>query len=188
METNVQQNGQSANIPAGIFSGIEIFAQGGQVYAMRNGVRHFFEDLPSEEKRSFLSMYMADKEGQRFLRIQFGITELESGFKKWLFCKFGSLDGNPDEIDGRITPDKYNCACLQTDCAGRGRFCGKSSGLKGYEVETLRELKSGKTVKEIAKVLCVSEPTVKSRIEKLKEMFNASNVVALMSTVTKLGI
>ena len=52
----------------------------------------------------------------------------------------------------------------------------------------MRELKSGKTAKEIADVLHVSVPAVKSRIEKLKEMFNAANVVALIATATELGV
>lgn len=188
METNVQQNGQSANIPAGIFLGTEIFAQGGEIYAIRNGVRQLFESLPGAEKRSFLSMYMADKDGQQFIRTRFGIVGFESGFKKWLFCKFGSLDGNPDSIDGRITPDTYNSACHQTDCPGRGKICSCSAGLKGYEIDTLRELKVGLTAKEVANKLNVSEAAVKSRIERLKERFNVTNVVALIATITELGI
>lgn len=188
METNVQQNGQSANIPAGIFSGTEIFVQSGQMYAMHNGVRLLFKNLPSVEKRSFVSMYMQDKESQDFIRKQFGCTGFESGFRQWLFCKFGSFDGDPDSIDDHITPDTYNSACLRMDCPGRGKICGRTIGLKGYEVATLRELKSGKTVKEVASALCISEPAVKSRIEKMKEVFNVSNVVALVAMATELGI
>ena len=37
METNVQHFGQSANIPAGIFSGTELFAHNGDMYAIYNG-------------------------------------------------------------------------------------------------------------------------------------------------------
>lgn len=188
METNVQQNGQSANIPAGIFLGTEIFAQGGEIYAIRNGVRQLFESLPGAEKRSFLSMYMADKDGQQFIRTRFGIVGFESGFKKWLFCKFGSLDGKPDEISGQITPDRYNSACTLVACPGRGKFCGQESGLKDFEVTTLRELKAGKTVKEVADNVHVSEAAVKSRVERLKERFNVTNAVALIATVTELGI
>lgn len=79
METNVQHFGQSANIPAGIFSGTEIFAHRGELYAIYNGVRILFQDLPSMEKRNFVEMYMKDKEGQEFIRKQFGITGFESG-------------------------------------------------------------------------------------------------------------
>ena len=77
METNLGQIGQSANIPAGIFSGTEIFAHRGELYAIYNGVRILFQDLPSMEKRNFVEMYMKDKEGQEFIRKQFGITCVE---------------------------------------------------------------------------------------------------------------
>ena len=167
METNVQYFGQSANIPAGIFSGTEIFAHRGELYAIYNGVRILFQDLPSMEKRNFVEMYMKDKESQEFIRKQFGITGFESGFRQWLFCKFGALDGDPDSINDQITPDTYNSACQRIDCPGRGKICGSDIALKSYEIATLRELKSGKTAKEIADSLCISEPAVKSRIEKL---------------------
>jgi DNA-binding CsgD family transcriptional regulator len=140
------------------------------------------------EKRNFVEMYMQDKEAQEFIRKQFGITGFESGFKQWLFCKFGSLDGDPDSINGQITPDIYNSACQRTDCSGRGKICGSNIALKGHDIETLRELKSGKTAKEIADSLCISEPAVKSRIEKLKDKFNVANAVALIGIVTELGI
>ena len=188
METNVQHFGQSANIPAGIFSGTEIFAHRGELYAIYNGVRILFQDLPSMEKRNFVEMYMKDKEGQEFIRKQFGITGFESGFRQWLFCKFGALDGDPDSIDYQITPDTYNSACQRTDCPGRGKICGSDIALKSHEIATLRELKSGKTAKEIADSLCISEPAVKSRIEKLKDKFNVTNAVALIGIVTELGI
>lgn len=188
METKVSNLEHSSKVPAGFFVGTEIFAHQEQIYAVKNGCLTLFEDLPSMEKRQFIDVYLQDKEGQRFIRDTFGIVGFESGFKKWLFCKFGSLDGDPDTLDGKITPDVYNSVCTKTDCPGRGKFCGGESSLKGYEVETLRELKAGKTAKEIADVLNVSVPAVKSRIEKLKERFAVANVVALIATVTELGV
>ncbi len=188
METNLRQFGQSANLPAGIFSGTELFARNGQMYAMYNGTRMKFEDLPGMEKRNFIQMYLEDKEGQDFIRKQFGIVGFESGFKQWLFCQFGSLDGDPDFVDEKITPDQYNSACLKIDCPGRGKFCSKAIGLKSYEVETIRELKTGKTAKEVASKLNVSEAAVKSRIEKLKDRYNVTNIVALIAMLAELGV
>ena len=158
------------------------------MYVMYNGTRMKFEDLPGMEKRNFIQMYLEDKEGQDFIRKQFGIVGFESGFKQWLFCKFGSLDGDPDCVSGDITPDRYNSACLKTSCPGRGKFCSKTVGLKSYEVETIRELKTGKTAKEVADTLNVSEAAVKSRVEKLKDRFNVTNIVALIATLTELGV
>ena len=36
--------------------------------------------------------------------------------------------------------------------------------------------------------MCISEPAVKSRIEKLKDKFNVANAVALIGIVSELGI
>ena len=188
METNLQQNRHSTNIPAGIFIGTEIFAHEDEIYAIHKGVRMEFQELPSFEKRNFIQMYLNDKAGQTFIHKQFGITGFESQFKKWLFCNFGSLDGNPDSISNKVSADTYNSACLEKDCPGRGRFCGKASGLKSHEVQTLRLLKQGKTSKEIANILCVSEAAIKSRLSKLKELHNVTNAMALVAIATELGI
>ena len=77
METNVQHFGQSANIPAGIFSGTELFAHNGDMYAIYNGTSILFQDLPSMEKRNFIEVYMQDKEAQEFIRKQFGTSIIQ---------------------------------------------------------------------------------------------------------------
>ena len=188
MRTNVDNFREGSNIPAGIFQGTEGFACDNVIYAIHEGQRMRFEELPSKEKRQFLDEYLMDKEGQRFIRNTFGIVGFESGFKKWLFCKFGSLDGDPDMVDGKVTPDVYNSACGRTDCPGRGKFCGVGAGLKGYEVDTLREVMAGRTMNEVADRLCVSVATVKSRMEKLKERHAVTNVVALAVMAAELGV
>lgn len=188
MRTNVTNLSGSSRIPAGIFHGTEIFSQGGEMFALYQGKRMHFTELPSMEKRNFIDLYLSDKEGQRFIRDQFGITGFESGFKKWLFCKFGSLDGNPDMVDSHITPDTYNSACHKTDCPGRGRFCGQASGIKSHEVATLRKLIEGKTASEIADELHISLAAVKSRLESLKLKFNAPNSKALAACAAEIGI
>ena len=63
-----------------------------------------------------------------------------------------------------------------------------SAGLKGYEVDTLREVMTGRTMKEVADRLCVSVATVKSRVEKLKDRHAVTNVVALAVMAAELGI
>lgn len=189
MNTNVEIIGQgSKGIPAGIFVGTEVFVKDSKIYAMYNGQLMFFEDLPSQEKRCFVDKYMEDLSGRFFIQNRMGISGFESGFKQWLFCKFGAMDRTPDYLCGEVIPDRYNSACQRTECAGRGVLCGVECGLKSYEVETLKRLKDGKTLEEVAAILCVAVPTVKSRIRKLKRMFNVSNLVALVSMATDLGL
>ena len=52
----------------------------------------------------------------------------------------------------------------------------------------ISKLRKAYGAKEIADSLCISEPAVKSRIEKLKDKFNVANAVALIGIVTELGI
>ena len=92
MRTNVDNFSVCSNIPAGIFLGTEFFACDNVIYAIHEGQRMRFEELPSKEKRQFLDEYLMDKEGQRFIRNTFRIVGFESGFKKWLFCFFFFLD------------------------------------------------------------------------------------------------
>lgn len=188
MKTNVRDFNEGTKIPAGIFSGTELFAKDGEIYAMHEGKREKFEMLPAMEKENFIAQYLSDEDGQKFIRENFGIQGFHEAFKRWLFCKFGSLDGNPDSIDGKITPDTYNSACTKSNCPGRGRFCGTASGLKNHDIETLREVATGKTIKEIAVKLNISIPAVKSRLEKLREKFSVTNVAALAAMAAELGI
>ncbi|WP_294141638.1 LuxR C-terminal-related transcriptional regulator [uncultured Sanguibacteroides sp.] len=188
MGTNVVIDEGNNKFPAGLFTGTEVFVKGYEIYAMHQGQCLLFQNLPSMEKRLFVDQYIMDKEGQRFIRDILGITGFESGFKRWLFCKFGSLDGDPDCIDGRITPDQYNSACLKINCPGRGIFCGQSSGLKSRDVETLHEFVAGYPVKQIADHLSLSKAAVKSRVERLKEKLSASNGAALAAKAVVLGI
>lgn len=188
MKTKIGSFKEGTKIPAGIFTGTELFAKEGEMYAMHEGKREKFDMLPAPEKDNFIALYLADKEGQKFILEYFGIQGFNEAFKQWLFCKFGSLDGNPDSINGEITPDKYNSACTKKDCPGRGKFCGIESGLRNHDIETLREIATGKTTKEIAEELHVAVSTVKSRVEKLKEKFSAANVAALAALAADLGI
>lgn len=189
MSTNVTiiEKGSKC-IPAGIFAGTEVFVKDGKIYAMYEGRRVCFEDLPSREKRSFRNQFLKDKVSTNFIRKHFGINGLEECFRQWLFCKFGAMDGYPDYFNDKIIPDSYNSACQKTGCPGRGVICGKESKLKSYEVDTLRFLKMGKNIEEVANELCVTVPAIKSRIRKMKETFNVSNLVALISIATELGV
>lgn len=188
MNTKLTHLSGNARIPAGIFNGIEVFVYAGQLYAIYEGRSMIFQDLPSVEKRNFIQKYIDDKEGQDFIQKHFGISGFEAGFKQWLFCKFGSLDGNPDSIDNNIAPDSYNSACLRTNCPGRGKFCGTSSGLNGYQIETIQQIAGGKTIKETANYLHLSVSAIKSRLEKIKTIMAASNIVVVVAKSTELGV
>ena len=62
MRTNVDNFREGSNIPAGIFRGTEVFACDNVIYAIHEGQRMRFEELPSKEKRQFLDEYLMDKD------------------------------------------------------------------------------------------------------------------------------
>lgn len=188
MNTNIKETCGKSKLPAGLFSGLEIFFVNDKCYALRNGVTLEFNTLPEDEKTMFHDEYIEDVKGQLFLRNNFGITGFEAGFRQWLFCKYGALDGKPDLINNKLSTDSYNSACKRLNCPGRGKFCGEVSTLKQHEVETLRHLAAGKSAKEIAETLNVSVAAIKSRLEVLKERFCVPNAVALVAVVTEFGI
>lgn len=188
MGTNVIICQRNNKLPAGLFKGTEVFVEEYEIYAMYRGRCILFEELPSMEKRFFVREYLADKAGQKFIREELGITGFESAFRQWLFCKFGAIDGEPDLLDGKVIPDLYNSACDRKNCPGRGVFCGQGSRLKRHDVETLHELVSGYSVKQMADHLHLSDSAIKSRIEKLKERMEVPNVAALAAKAVELGI
>lgn len=188
MGTNVVINGENSKLPAGLFIGTEVFVKDREIYAIYQGRCLPFENLPSMEKRVFLDEYLTDKNGQKFIKEKLGVAGFESGFKQWLYCKFGALDGEPDFFNGKITPDAFNSACYRKSCPGRGVFCGRSSGLKSRDVETLNEFIAGNSVKQMAGHLNLSDSAVKSRMEKLKERMEVPNSAALAAKVVGLGI
>lgn len=186
--TKLTKNQTSSNIPAGIFEGIELFAQNGKMFAIENGTVMPFDDLPEAIIQEFLWIFSLDRTAQSFIRKEFHVTSENELFTQWLFCKFGSCDGTPDFIDGAINTDAFNSACKRRKCPGRGKICGCISSLKDYEVETLALLISGHTLSTMSSELLRSVDAIKSRIEKLKSKLKCRNVAQLASIITSLGI
>ena len=124
MATNVQHFGQSANIPAGIFSGTELFAHNGDMYAIYNGTSILFQDLPSMEKRNFIEVYMQDKEAQESGNNSGSPVlspDLNNGFSAslvpWTETRTPSMDRSPltsiiQHVSGQIVlvAEKYAAA------------------------------------------------------------------------------
>ena len=179
MNTNLREKVVPNNIPAGLFDGTEVFYCKGEHFALHEGTVTKFENLPGMIKRVFFEAYARDKKAQVFFKTELNMEGAESQFKQWLFCKFGSLDQIPDYLDGKLYPDSFNTTCTRANCPGRGSFCGEASSLKAYDVSTLKEIITGKPVKQIADALHLSVPGTRSRINKLKEKLRASNMAAL---------
>lgn len=185
--TKLRQFTTQNQIPAGIFSGIEAFWHNGEKWVIANGTVFRYNEAPTLVKSSIQRAFLADKQSRAYLS-KIGITSASETFDRWYRCVVGGLDHTPDFLNNKLTADAYNNMCADHSCIHRGRLCSRATGLKNYEVETLSALKQGESLERTAAVCCVSLPGMKSRVEKIKEKWNVTNMAALMATATQLGI
>lgn len=167
------------DIPAGIFSGVEIFVAKGRAYAMSEGKRLDYLDLPSNIRTAFTKAFRKDKAIVLQLWPNEGSTK---AFINWLSCKCGNLDSTPDynAATGTIIADD-NSFCGDCSCAGAGKLCTLPYNLKPLHVATIQMMKQGFTQQQIADKLHRSPETIKSRLEKSKEHFGVHNTAHLAS-------
>ena len=187
MKTTVLQKKETKKLPAGILEGTEAFWHDGEKWVIHEGKTMLFNDAPESVQRAIANAFMNDKKSQDYLK-KIGLTEFSKAFDFWYHCKIGALDEIPDIIDGKFTPDAFNHTCKDYKCPHRAIFCSLEPGLKNYEVETVVALKRGETIEQTAKILFISVPGLKSRIEKIKEKLGATNMASLIARADSYGI
>ncbi len=189
METNVLKRDKQAIVPAGIFEGTEAFWLNNEKWVLHNGKVQRFVDAPGKIQRMIAEAFLNDTRSRAYLR-KTGITQFRQAFDMWYKCVVGGLDYVPDFVYDtgiKMNPDAFNNTCAES-CIHRGKFCSCKAALKNYEVDTILALKLGQTIEETAKMLYVSVPGLKSRIEKIKEKLGASNMASLIAKASALGI
>lgn len=187
MNTKVHQISVGAKLPAGIIEGTEAFWFDNEKWVIHNRQTLRYNEAPTEVKQMIQEAFLADKVSHKIIK-QSGITSLNETFDTWYRCVIGALDDAPDFINGNLNADAYNHSCTDNDCPLRGKLCSLATGLKNFEVETIQVLKQGHTVEEAAEILHLSYSGMKSRVEKLKDHFNAKNTVSLLAKTTQIGI
>ena len=176
-------------IPAGLIGdGIEGFYFEQKKMVIVNGSVFEYNNAPTEAKIAIQRAFANDRESLAYMATKMNIKSANEMFDWWYRCVIGGLDHVADIRNEKLTPDAYNNTCTDTTCRHRGLFCSRASGIRSHEVETIMMLKEGKSMETAAGELCVTLPAVKSRVEKLKEKFNAPNVVALVAIGTQMGI
>jgi len=180
------QQVRNEKVPAGIFSGIEAFWYENEKWVIAHGTVKRFHECDSTIQQPIWKAFMADKQSLAYLA-KIGITKSSEVFDRWYRCVVGGLDHIPD-FDLKFTPDAYNNMCADMQCPHRGRLCGRESGLKNIEVETLSALKSARNMEQAASDVHISLQGFKSRIVKLHEKFEVPTTIALMSVTSQLGV
>lgn len=181
MTTKVQKKYDGAIPQWLIDGGVEVFSHDGKTFLMIDNARVLFDNAPAEYRKFFEDVFQNDKQGRYYIRTVFGITQTDEAFNRWLFCKFGGIDKASDLLGEELIPDAYNNVCTSTNCPLRGKLCGTSSHLSSSDINTLKVLEEGKTIKEAALRLYLSVPGLKSRITTLREKTGARNMAQLIS-------
>lgn len=185
---NIQKNVGSTQLPAGVLIGTEIFELNGEPWAVHQGVRVQFNELPKQIQRIFYSKFLKDTEAHQILKEVFGIKELVNGLKKWLCCRYGGYDFKPDLINERLQAVEYNNNCTNYNCKARGRLCKNPCNLSNHEIQTLQEIQAGKKNKEICETLCISLPGLNNRTKNIFEKLEVNNKTHAAVKAFELGI
>jgi hypothetical protein len=176
--------------PAGLRpgTGTEAYFDGHTKYLMIDGSCKPFEQWPDSIQDIFLSAFEEDNESRLYLKKYFGITDEAAAFDQWFKCRFGGLDHECDYNEKGIHPDYFNNTCNDLECPHRGKFCGMGSGLKNFQVKTLRVLENSNSFKEASQMLFISVPGVKNRVIELKYTLNSNKLSGITAIGARLGI
>ena len=190
METKLVKNNRLAIIPAGIIEGIEAFydEKSKQNWVVIDGSSMPFDKASGNVQRLFAEAFLNDNRSRNYLEKKMGITSFREGLEVWLKCVAGGLDHVPDIANGVFQADNYNNTCTETECPHRGKFCGITTGLKDYEVESIKALKRGLSLEAAAGELCVSAAGMKSRVEVIKLKLGAKNMASMIGKAAEMGI
>lgn len=180
-------NSNKSPIPAGIFgNGIEAFWHEGEKWVIAHGSIYRYNEAPTVVKSTIQKAFMKDRQSLDYMA-KIGLRNANEIFDTWFKCVVGGLD-NVADFDRQFTPDAYNNMCTDTKCPHRGRLCGSALAIRNYEVETLAQLASGKSMKETSEQLFITRPGIRNRVEQTKEKLQVNNMAELMHRAAELGI
>lgn len=188
MSTNLQNREQATKLPAGVVGkGIEAFWYNNEKWLIYKGHSMRFIEASITIQNMIVMCFRMDKESRTVLT-KMGITKFHEQFDTWYKCVVGALDHEPDILNDQLRADVYNSSCQNFECHWRGLLCGRASGLRSHDVQTIIELQRGLTAQQIANQLHLSVAAIKSRIEKLKLKLGVPNTAALVARASELGI
>lgn len=189
MQTKVDIFQNTTRIPAGIISGREGFwdSQTNTKWLAIDGTVKLFDQWPTKIQNEIVAIFLNDIASRNYLR-KLGITAFSEAFDRWFQCVVGGLDSVPDFSNNKLTPDAFNNTCQNMACQDRGKLCGRTSKLKSFEVQTIRTLEKGHSLNESAKILCISLPAVKKRVENINIKLGTRNMASMIATSANFGI
>jgi len=167
------------SLPAGLEdNSVEIYRFENKAHALYNGSTHKYFELPEHIRLPFHNDYENDKEAQECLEIDMCISGDKAREEKFIACRYGNFDRNPDLADGKLEADAPNCS-EERICPGLGIVCklpeGKNGRLTKQQYFITKLIAMGKQDKEIAFELYITLPTVRTHLTRIRETLDVNN-------------
>jgi len=179
-------------LPAGIEDkNLEIYRYNGEVNVVYDGKKRSYLELPRELREPFQTEYIADKAAQDCIINVFGIETANAQEEKFVGCRYGNWDKNPDLANGITTADAPNCPD-EKFCKGFNVLCkipvAPNGKVTKQEYFIIRLVGKGLLDKEIAIELNIKIPTVRTHLNNIREKLQVNNRIEIALWAQDKGI
>jgi DNA-binding CsgD family transcriptional regulator len=179
-------------LPAGLEdNNLEIYRYKGDVNAVYRGRKYTYLELPLSIREPFQAEYIADECSQNCMRNDLRIVGADEEEEKFVSCRYGNWDKNPDLSNGITTHDAPNCP-EEKNCNGFGIICkipeGENGVLSKQQYFVTRLVAKGKLDKEIATELNIALSTVRTHLNKIREKLGVNNRIEISNWAKDKGI
>lgn len=142
-----------------------------ELFALYEGVKYPFNELPTSGLQLLHRSYIADEEARKALEATG--QSIQEQLYQYAKCRFGGFSFDPDLTDSEENSECWNCECSHGECATMHIFRAQHPAPHGYlttrEIQVVKELGSCQIGYVIASELSITEDTLnqhKSRIFK----------------------
>lgn len=168
-------------LPAGLINDdIEFFCENEEVYFIRKGAVAPLSEL-DENTLSQIENHITDVV-DRELRKTFGLIDRMDKIKKFIACRLGNFDFEPDMINGQLQ-DEAPCCPLIDSCKAFGKVCtipeAPGGKITKMEYKIIQHVSKGFMPKEIADMLNIAEATVRTHIQRIHAKLFINNNMEL---------
>ena len=169
-------------LPAGLSSddnNIEIFAEGTGLYALYQGEKMLFKNLPDNILDIFREEMLRNKKAFKTL-CEKNHNQPENILSQYVWCNYGGFNIQPDLENTILTPEYWDCG-KRGKCPYEGKIClchkEGDAILSKREIEIIKLIASGLADKEIADKLCVSYHTITTHRQNIERKLDARSKV-----------
>lgn len=178
---------EQSRIPAGLMDdNFEFFQWRGVLMVLSGGRVRAFERLPARDPVVLkVKQDMAGHPAAMAALDDMGITGRLDRMVRYIRCRYGNLDGNPDiTVDGSTSDEYWDCG-LRGNCKYEGTLCGKVKAPGGdftsRELQVIQLLSRDLPNKLIADDMGVSTITVNTHIQNINHKIGSHSKYGIVA-------